>query len=227
VTAKRLAAILDAGGPILLDFDGPVTPLLPPPANGALAEAARRPLRRAGVDMPADLEDSSDHLAVLRFAGSQSPELARCVDTVCTRGEVEAARRSEPTPGAHNAMRALRRAGHTIVIVSNNSTDAVETYLQRHGVDTLVSGVVGRRHGQPELMKPDPDPVERALRILDAEPASCILVGDSVTDVEVSRRVGMRSIGYAKTPQRGTELAEAGADAIVDDMAGLSGADAI
>ena len=173
--------------------------------------------------MPADLEDSSDHLAVLRFAGSLSPELARRVDTVSTTGEVEAARHSEPTPGAHDAMRALRRAGHPIVIVSNNSTDAVETYLQRHRVDAFVSGVVGRRYGQPELMKPDLDPVDRALRILDAAPSACVFVGDSVTDIEVSHRSGMRSVGYAKTTARGAELTDAGADGVIADMGALAG----
>ena len=119
-------------------------------------------------------------------------------------------------------MRALRRNGHPIVIVSNNATEAVETYLLRHGIDDLVSGVVGRQYGSPELMKPDPDPVERALRIINGDSATCVLIGDSVTDIEVSRRAGLRSIGYAKTPLRGDELAAAGADAMIDDMAALA-----
>ena len=40
----------------------------------------------------------------------------------------------------------------------------------------------------------------RALDILDRPPAQCVLIGDSVTDIEVSRTTGLRAIGYAKTP---------------------------
>jgi len=54
------------------------------------------------------------------------------------------------------------------------------------------------------------------------QPPDCVLIGDSVTDIEVSRRAGVRSIGYAKTPERGIELAAAGADAIVSEMAALA-----
>jgi len=65
-------------------------------------------------------------------------------------------------------------------------------------------------------MKPHPDSVLRALDILDRPPAQRVLIGDSVTDIEVSRATGLRSIGYAKTPTRGNELHLAGADAITD-----------
>ena len=49
--------------------------------------------------------------------------------------------------------------------------------------------------GRPELMKPHPDSVVRALDILDRPPPQCILIGDSVTDIDVSRATGLRSIG--------------------------------
>jgi phosphoglycolate phosphatase-like HAD superfamily hydrolase len=84
----------------------------------------------------------------------------------------------------------------------------------------LRSGVVGR--GRPELMKPHPDSVLRALDILDRPPAQCVLIGDSVTDIEVSRATGLRSIGYATTPIRGNELHLAGADAITDSNHALA-----
>jgi hypothetical protein len=59
-----------------------------------------------------------------------------------------------------------------VVVVTNNATDAVETYLYRYRIDALVSGIVGRSHGRPELMKPDTEPITRALRILDAKTGS-------------------------------------------------------
>jgi phosphoglycolate phosphatase len=67
-------------------------------------------------------------------------------------------------------------------------------------------------------MKPHPEMVHRALTTLGIRPHQTLLIGDSVTDIEVCRLVGVRSVGYAKTPFRGDELRGAGADVIVDDM---------
>jgi glyoxylase I family protein len=53
-------------------------------------------------------------------------------------------------------------------------------------------------------MKPHPDSVLHALDILDLPRAQRVLIGDSVTDIEVSRATGLRSIGYAKTPPAAT-----------------------
>ena len=90
------------------------------------------------------------------------------------------------------------------MIVSNNAEPAIEAFLDHHDLRHLVHAVIGRVPGRPELMKPHPDSVLRALDILDRPPAQCVLIGDSVTDIEVSRATGLRSIGYAKTPTAAT-----------------------
>jgi beta-phosphoglucomutase-like phosphatase (HAD superfamily) len=108
------------------------------------------------------------------------------------------------------------------VIVSNNAEPAIEAFLDHHDLRHLIHAVIGRVPGRPELMKPHPDSVLRALDILDRPPAQCVLIGDSVTGIEVSRATGLRSIGYAKTPTRGNELHLAGADAITDSNHALA-----
>jgi phosphoglycolate phosphatase-like HAD superfamily hydrolase len=70
-------------------------------------------------------------------------------------------------------------------------------------------------------MKPHPHIVGLALRITATDPADAVLVGDSVSDIDVARAAGVRSIGYAKNPRRGAELRAAGADAITDSMSDL------
>lgn len=44
------------------------------------------------------------------------------------------------------------------------------------------------------------------------------------TSATVSAKTGVHSIGFAKNPHRGNELARAGADALVDSMHELAGA---
>jgi phosphoglycolate phosphatase-like HAD superfamily hydrolase len=48
-------------------------------------------------------------------------------------------------------------------------------------------------------MKPHPSAVECALDLLDRPAHQSVLVGESVTDIQVSRATGIRSIGFAKT----------------------------
>ncbi|MFC8943014.1 HAD family hydrolase, partial [Streptomyces griseoincarnatus] len=143
------------------------------------------------------------------------------VEKVCTAAELDSARTCTPTPGAHALLAALHAAGKPVVIVSNNAAAPIRAYLERHGLTTYVRDVVGRPHLRPELMKPHPHTVERALKIAEARAQRAVLIGDSVSDIEVARTTSVGSIGYAKTRQRGVELREAGADAVTDAITSL------
>ncbi|MCK9792909.1 HAD hydrolase-like protein [Isoptericola sp. 4D.3] len=205
---------------VLLDFDGPVTPLMPAPLNMQIADAARAALARHGID-PDEMRETSDHLAIIRWAGAHAPDALPAVEAICTDAEVEAARTSQPTEGAHELITALDEAGVPIVIVTNNSADAASTYLDRFDLAGRIRGIVGRPEGRPDLLKPDTHMVKKALRIARVEAGDATLVGDSVSDVQVAHAAGARSLGYAKNPRRGAELAAAGADALTETMAAM------
>lgn len=53
---------------------------------------------------------------------------------------------------------------------------------------------------------------------LRAEPAETVLIGDSVTDVQVAHATGVHAVGYAKTAARGRELEAAGAELVIARM---------
>jgi len=74
-----------------------------------------------------------------------------------------------------------------------------------------MSLAVGRPYAEPQRMKPNPESVLRAVRQLNGRPGECVLVGDSVTDIEAARRAGVRSIGFANKPSKYLMLLEAGA----------------
>lgn len=213
--------LVEASAAVLLDFDGPVTPLMPAPANMEAADDARRALGAHGITLPAALATTSDHLALVRWAGVHAPSTIADVDDACTIAEINAARTCVPTPGAHALLAALHQVGTPVVIVSNNAAAAVSVYLDRHQLRAYVLDVIGRPFLRPDLMKPHPHTVERALAIVATPAHRAILVGDSVSDIEVARATGVRSIGYAKTQRRGDELRQAGADVVTDTIAGL------
>lgn len=214
--------LLNESAAVLLDFDGPVTPLMPAPANMRAADAARQALAAHGIESPGSIATTSDHLAVIRWAGTYAPSALADVENACTAAEIDSARTCTPTPGAHELLAALHAAGTPVVIVSNNAAEPIHVYLEHHGLTAYVRDVVGRPHLRPDLMKPKPHTVHRALSIAGTSARSAVLVGDSVSDIEVARAAGVGSIGYAKTVQRGAELREAGANAVTDSMARLA-----
>lgn len=214
--SHNAAQLVEEARAILLDFDGPVTLLMPPPANAHAADNARAPL--AGLDMPSNVTATSDHLAVLRWTAANAPDHLAAVEQACINAEVEAARDSEPTPGALDFLRACKLLTKPVVIVSNNAAESVVTFLNRYDATSLVRGIVGREPRRPDLLKPHPSLVLAALDLIQVPAADAVLIGDSVTDIQVAQATGVRAIGYAKTPTRGRELEAAGADVVVEDM---------
>lgn len=69
--------------------------------------------------------------------------------------------------------------------------------------------------------KPDPEPVETALRRLGAQPSGAVLVGDSPADMVAAVAAGTRAIGVAWGFSGPTELLEAGASLVVGTCAKL------
>jgi beta-phosphoglucomutase-like phosphatase (HAD superfamily) len=70
-------------------------------------------------------------------------------------------------------------------------------------------------------MKPNPQPVTATVTALAVTPGACVLVGDSVSDIEAARAAGVHTIGYANKPSKHDRLAAAGADAIADGDHGM------
>jgi phosphoglycolate phosphatase len=206
------------GPVVLLDFDGPVTLFLPPPAGAAAADTARHALHKAGVVPGPAIASTEDHLAVLRWVNAHAAYALPVVERACDEAEARAAVDCLPTPGAHEFLASTDK---NVVIVSNNTESAIRTYLERWNINQLVFGVVGRPPHHPELMKPATHTVEQALALVGAQPRDAVLVGDSVSDIEVALATGVRPIGYAKTPRRGSELHAAGADTLITSMLDL------
>jgi phosphoglycolate phosphatase len=213
--------LFTAADAVLLDFDGPVTPLIPAPANLEVANAARAPLLARDIALDGHISTTSDHLAVLRWAATNAPQVLAEVEAVCDDAETAAAATAEPTRGTHGLLAECHQSGKPVVIVTNNAAVAIHAYLERWSLTSYVVAVIGRPKGRPDLMKPNTHTVDEALRLLRTEPNRAVFVGDSVSDVEVSRAVGVPCIGYAKTPRRGHELQFAGAAAVVTDIAEL------
>jgi HAD superfamily hydrolase (TIGR01509 family) len=206
---------------VLLDFDGPICSIfagLPAPSVAAQLKAI---LRVAGVGPVTKLAHEDDPIEVFRFSSKLDPKLAVRVESALSAAEVKASRSADPTPYVREFVRACRRAGRSIAVVSNNAQAAVRGYLAAHRLIDDIGPIVGRATADPALLKPSPYLVLRAIDELGADPATCTMIGDSVTDIESARAAGARSIGYANRPGKHEQLAIAGADVVITTLADL------
>lgn len=208
---SALADLLVRRPHVLLDFDGPVCAVFGGTGDRAVADRLR-------ADLPSAVAAGSDPFDVLRHAATLGPGvLARVADEL-TRLEIDAVATATPTPGAVEAIRALRNAGHTVTIVSNNAAPAVAAYLDRHDLRGLVTGVSARTDPSPSLLTPGPHLLLHAVTALGTTPARCVLIGDSTTDVTAAQAAGTAVVGLADRPGKREQFRLLGANAVVDAM---------
>lgn len=214
--------ILSEATHIFFDFDGPVCDIfagLPAPTVAATLRDYLAPLR---LDLPGSITTETDPLEILRYAASAGPLVAATVEAGLRGLELQAALSAAPTPDAAEAIRHFHASGRRLAIVSNNSDAAVKVYTDRCALSGCFDLISARAVFQdPALLKPHPHLITQAVDGLDAAPARCVLIGDSITDIQGAQKAGVRSIGYANKPGKQDALAAAGADAVVTAMAQL------
>ena len=208
---KTPEELFAAAKALILDFDGPVTILMPSPANAAAARHARSVL--SDVDLPERIATSSDHLAVLRWTLETLPSRLDLVEAACAEAEVECARTSSPSPELPWLLKMARRHELPIGIASNNSETAVRTFADRSELN--FNAYACRTPESVRLMKPHPAYVLAAASWLGVPSAAALFVGDSVSDVQAGRRAGAPVLGIAKSESRAAELKEAGTDSLL------------
>lgn len=126
------------------------------------------------------------------------------------------------TPAADVLVKSLSKAGVRIAVTTNNSPSAAAVYLRLAGLAEYFGDHIYGRTGDPRLMKPHPDCLNRALDQLRAVPDDAVLIGDTVTDLHAAREAKVGFVGYARNGRKAALLRAAGADPVVRDLASLS-----
>jgi hypothetical protein len=106
-------------------FDGPVCAIFGGISAPAVAEQFRTALRRVPIKLPHAVRDTDDPLEVFRQVADLGPDIAETAQRILTRLEARAARAARATPGSSDLIRTAHATGHTVTIVSNNSSVAI------------------------------------------------------------------------------------------------------
>jgi phosphoglycolate phosphatase len=170
------------------------------------------------IELPADVASADDPFDILFYAAKLGQDEAHHVEAAFRAHEVEAVQSARPTPWSTDLVRAWQATGRPVAVVSNNSAAAVETYLDIHDLRAGVDLVSARTSADVALLKPSRFLVIEAVEGLAAAPARCMLVGDSVTDIQASRAAQVTPIGYADKPGKADLLAAAGVNLVVTSI---------
>jgi len=136
--------------------------------------------------------------------------------------ELEAADKARVYPEVPELLRGLREQGIKVAIVTRNCRAAVERILAEN---PLVYDVLLTRD-EVTAVKPHPEHLLAALRLLGVEPRRTLMVGDHPMDVRVGRAVGTRTVAVltgAGSPERFSEVQPDLILAQVGDLVGWLG----
>ncbi|MYV69919.1 HAD-IA family hydrolase [Streptomyces sp. SID2131] len=220
-----LTEILANARVLLFDFDGPVCDVFAGVPAPEVARELTALLSARDAAAGAKAARTDDPIEVLRIAHEAGTEPGRRIEQALTSAEVRAvAVAGQPTPGAAEALRAARAAGRGVAVVSDNSAECVQAFLELHGLQEHVTHIVGRPSEQPHLMKPNPFPLITAAEQMHIDVTSCTLIGDSLTDVRAAHAAGATVIGYADEPHKADLFSEAQADAVTEHMQDIADA---
>ena len=90
--------------------------------------------------------------------------------------------------GVNETVETLQKKGYKLGIVTTKRSDVVEMGLKLTGLDQYFNVVVAL--DDVAKPKPDPEPVNMALRLLDSAPERAIMVGDNHHDILAGKNAG-------------------------------------
>jgi N-acetyl-D-muramate 6-phosphate phosphatase len=105
--------------------------------------------------------------------------------------------------------------------ITTGGVPRVEKFLEHYGVRDLFKAVVGSQ--TTRRMKPHPEPLLYAAKMMDVEPAACLMIGDTTIDIRCGRSAGAQTVGVLCGFGTQRELQEAGADLILRTTSDLLG----
>ena len=122
-------------------------------------------------------------------------------------------------PGAKQIVQQIKQAGMDVAIATNKGQHSLQRALQATGFDGVFTST--RCAGQVPA-KPCPQMLEEIMADCGVTPAQTLMVGDSVSDIEMAKEAGVDAMGVDFYHQEATNLRNAGAIDVFDDYQQLA-----
>lgn len=214
---------------ILFDLDGTLVdsaPDLTAAVDAMLASLGREPAGEervrnwvgngAGILVKRALAGQFDYQA---SPGFSDEDYRKALDLFFTAYSDTNGRQAKVYPGVAPFLQAAHALGIPMAVVTNKPQAFTGPLLQKMQLDQWFEIAVSG--DTLPVKKPDPAPLLHALNSLGGEPARCLMVGDSVNDIEAAQRAGMSSVAVSYGYNYGSDVSALGADLVVDSLAEL------
>jgi HAD superfamily hydrolase (TIGR01509 family) len=191
----------------------------------ALRGEVREFLLRAGV--PASVlkanESMFDMLAKAEIFFKNSNKAfndtrAGCL-AIAEKYEMEAAALTSLQPGAVETLKELKQMKLKIGLCTTSSEVAVNYILNRFKIAEYFTVVISR--DKVQRVKPDTEQCELALKALNTKPASTVMVGDSVADMQSAKDLKAVAVGIPTGIATEKQLITSGANYIMTALSDL------
>lgn len=124
-----------------------------------------------------------------------------------------------PMDGARDLIVELKRRDHAVVLASSAKQPEVDHYLDL--LDARELADAWTTSADVESTKPAPDLVHAALNLVDGEPGSAVMIGDTPWDVKAAAKAGVETITVVTGGFAEQELQDAGAAAVFESVGEL------
>lgn len=119
---------------------------------------------------------------------------------------------SELVIGSQRLLRELR-GRYRLGVVTTRARPEAMAFVQRAALEDYFEAVVTRQ--DVVRMKPHPEPVHKAAKLLGVSPGACAMVGDTTADVKAAKRAGAFAVAVLSGFGVRRELERAGADLVL------------
>ncbi len=126
---------------------------------------------------------------------------------------------TRPYTGITQLLSELQREGYQLAVLSNKAHDFTQTIARKIFPSVHFLVIQGQEDGIPH--KPHPAGAFKIANSLGRNPHDCILIGDSVADVETAGNAEMHFVGVTWGYQNRVRLMEAGATRFIESPQGL------
>src|SRR3972149_7045739 len=138
---------------------------------------------------------------------------------IAEKYELEAAMSTGLLPGAVETLKDLKRRGLKLGLFTLNSDKSANYILQRFKLGDFFGVTVPRN--KVNFVKPDPEHLEMALKVLGVAPEETVVVGDSNVDMESAKELKAVAVGLPTGASTGEQLTGHGANYVITSITDL------
>ena len=125
--------------------------------------------------------------------------------------------KTKPIPHATDALEELsRKAKLALITMRSVPKETLMEELRRFNMDQYFSHVVTAL--DTHKPKPSPEALIKAVRAMDVQMCDCVIVGDSVIDVQAGKAAGIKTVSVLSGLYSHEELSKANPNYIINDI---------